>query len=864
MAVTEETNAEGHVGTSPIEEGSNSGPAETANPPDASSFGLRLGKQEKEELDIVDDLRLKLKEEAKKITPETGPAYPYMTLGQVLERTKLSSKAKAFNRVASTLKEAYSGRPFQQVDEDIQRIMYLKKGTGSEFDTKTKKTLFDLQIVNSSTFDSFLVEKPPVPQRKSKKASKGSPSTPTKASRTKASTRGARADQVRVRRLISKGQSKPVSKKKAGRDNIATLDQQLMRQAKAMDFPLDPLVVETSKVPTLSHDLSRVLFNPGVYQLQDPRSRVWNFDPYLGSLMPVSEFNYDALNKYVNSSEDSHLRDVAQKQQKRYVGSTSSMSGVLSHFHFLLSGWRKLNLKDLTRGFQDDGESFTKIQRGPTAIFLRYQDGVYAVDADKEFDSANILMSLGRSMEKLLTHDKEEFERFRKTENAAKDAQFQQSDPEAYHYSTLGNFLLRSQLDAHDSRLPGTGMFDLKTRAVAAVRMMIHNHEVGAGYQIKARHGTWESYEREYYDMMRSAFLKYSLQVRMGRMDGIFVAYHNTERLFGFQYVPLSEMDYALHGQTHSALGDQEFRLSVKLLNDIFDEATSKYPNQSLRFHFEAREPTTASPAYMYVFAEPVTDEEIVEIQNSKKAEIRAYEERIFNPPKNQAPKSYEDEEEEVEEDQEDVIPEAEERTEDEAEKSKGGDGAAQSPKESPTSTKPKASSGTTHHSNAANVAFLDSILTMDLKSAMKGKANEQPVAQGQPAAAPAMTDASTAAAAADPSASKPILAWKLHIRNIVNGMPVPRPENLTASCSWSVQYTLSPMLELAGRRNYELCKKRRKAHLEAPEAEDAVVSFYIRRLISMSQSGAKWRRSLDQQDALRDRVVLYGERGAT
>ncbi len=89
---------------------------------------------------------------------------------------------------------------------------------------------------------------------------------------------------------------------------------------------------------------------------------------------------------------------------------------------------------------------------------------------------------------------------------------------------------MRSQLDAHDPRLPGTGMFDLKTRAVVTIRMDAQQYESTRGYEIRGRHGEWESFEREYYDMIRAAFLKYSLQVRMGRMDGIFVAFHNTER----------------------------------------------------------------------------------------------------------------------------------------------------------------------------------------------------------------------------------------------------------------------------------------------------------------------------------------------
>jgi hypothetical protein len=33
--------------------------------------------------------------------------------------------------------------------------------------------------------------------------------------------------------------------------------------------------------------------------------------------------------------------------------------------------------------------------------------------------------------------------------------------------------------------------------------------------------------------------IRVSFQARIGDMDGIFVAYHNTARVFGFQYLPL-------------------------------------------------------------------------------------------------------------------------------------------------------------------------------------------------------------------------------------------------------------------------------------------------------------------------------------
>ncbi|KAL9035715.1 MAG: hypothetical protein Q9214_006456, partial [Letrouitia sp. 1 TL-2023] len=160
-----------------------------------------------------------------------------------------------------------------------------------------------------------------------------------------------------------------------------------------------------------------------------------------------------------------------------------------------------------------------------------------------------------------------------------------------------------------------------------SVRMDASNYEKGAGYQIKSRHGAWESYEREYFDMIRAAFLKYSLQVRMGRMDGIFVAFHNTDRIFGFQYISLPEMDSTLHGQWDTTIGDQEFKLSLSLLNQILDKATARYPNTSLRLHFETRE---AQTPFMYIFAEPVTEDQVKNIQTHNDARLQELKQEIL------------------------------------------------------------------------------------------------------------------------------------------------------------------------------------------------------------------------------------------
>ena len=85
----------------------------------------------------------------------------------------------------------------------------------------------------------------------------------------------------------------------------------------------------------------------------------------------------------------------------------------------------------------------------------------------------------------------------------------------------------------------------------------------------------WNSFERELYDMIRAAFIKYAGQCRIGRMDGAFVTYHNTQEIFGFQYVPLATMDKLVYGSSHMA--NLHFDVGLKLLGSILDHMTHTY-----------------------------------------------------------------------------------------------------------------------------------------------------------------------------------------------------------------------------------------------------------------------------------------------
>lgn len=99
-------------------------------------------------------------------------------------------------------------------------------------------------------------------------------------------------------------------------------------------------------IPRLHHHLSRVLFNPGVHFLRDPRSKVYNFDPYVQRIPQPEEFNWDLIPPFIPPSNDQYLKELAEKSNAKFTGSTSSISESLSQIYFFLSSFKRLHLKD--------------------------------------------------------------------------------------------------------------------------------------------------------------------------------------------------------------------------------------------------------------------------------------------------------------------------------------------------------------------------------------------------------------------------------------------------------------------------------------------------------------------------------------
>ncbi|KAN0073529.1 Mitochondrial protein Pet127 domain containing protein [Elaphomyces granulatus] len=708
--------------------------------------------------------------------------------------TSLHGNTKPETPTAGQNKENESDGTTEIIENKVHSNQTPESQVATADGTPPKVSREKLQSLIQSLSKHVKHSQPPVPLRRSKKP------------------KGAKKRERRLARLQSTGKLA---------SGFGQIKEEHAGAVSCAETAVTALDVDTAQVPHLSYGLERVLFNPGVYHLQDPRSRVFNFDPYLGSIMPVTEFDFTALKQFITSSQDESLFKLALKEGKKYRGSSSSMTSVLSHFHYLLSAWRLINPSTVSLGFPDKIRNFTRLSRAPTAIFLRYRDGVYAIDVDKEFSANTLLLNLGKSMEKLVTLPKEEFERYRRSSVNKITADEEQSIPDSYHYSTCGDFLMRSQLDAHDPRLPGTGTFDLKSRAVVSIRMNSSDPSDGLGYEIKNRFGNFESYEREFFDMIRTAFLKYSLQVRVGRMDGIFVAFHNVERIFGFQYISLSEMDLALHGQSDTSLGDKEFQLSIALWNKILNQATARFPERSLRFHFETRD---GKIPHMLIFAEPVTEEEIAAIQTKTNEKIEAYQQRILNL-----------------------------RDENEVSNELG------------CSTNPPGcllhevvnklgSEIKTNHSHEVKQEPSEAAVKPGELKEDSGKAEQEPTR--------VETDGSGNEAKESTEATKSsgdVFALLLTIKNNVNGKRVVRPMNLRAEDGWTINFELS---ELGGPGiwgQYRACQKRRESAFSDKVEDETKVSnnSYHQKLQDISRQGREWRQHQDELDKQREIVVL-------
>ena len=74
-----------------------------------------------------------------------------------------------------------------------------------------------------------------------------------------------------------------------------------------------------------------------MHWIQDPRSQVYNFTPFVQQIPDIKDFAFDRLTPFMPSSRDTVMRNLALNQGKRFAGSTSSLTGLLSHIYYLMA-----------------------------------------------------------------------------------------------------------------------------------------------------------------------------------------------------------------------------------------------------------------------------------------------------------------------------------------------------------------------------------------------------------------------------------------------------------------------------------------------------------------------------------------------
>lgn len=217
----------------------------------------------------------------------------------------------------------------------------------------------------------------------------------------------------------------------------------------------------------------------------------------------------------------------------------------------------------------------------------------------------------------------------------------------------------------------------------------------------------------------------------------------------------------------------------------------------------------------MYVFAEPVTEEQADEIQNSKSEARKKFERDVVGVKRDDP---------DIQAEWQDIQSRVDEEVEGDELKSRNEEIDEY---EDPSDEDIEA----VVESKALQSEAMES-------GAMEGEAMEGEAMEGD------AVDGQT-------ENSRPLMGWTLTVLNRVNGAYVDRPENLTSLDRWTVEYNIKEIAQSQCWKLYEKVVKEREAQLgQEKQDQDISLSRYRDVIHRFSKAGRQWRKQQDKIDA--------------
>jgi len=372
-------------------------------------------------------------------------------------------------------------------------------------------------------------------------------------------------------------------------------------------------------IPKLANGLDKILNIPGIFPVESVnRISDGQLGDFFMRLPQYSEIDESCIPPYYPPSQDKTLVKMAKEHECKFCMSTSTITSMMAHMYFAISNFKSPHFNHLSHAFDTEPLKYMLFQRKPNSVFLRMIDKekkLYACDSDSGFaePSNTVLLKMGKYMEKMLQNEAKDFrDHYIIDPETGIPLKIPDAEQDYFKYSKINGMLLRSQIDCQGVNENGENVvFELKTRAVAALRYDIGNYINYLDYQIVKKLGKHSSFEREYFDLIRGGFLRYIMQIKIGGMDGAFIAYHNTQRVFGFEYIKLKEMEERVFGC--SEFSDKIFKSSLLLIEKIFEHIIKDIgedPNQTLKLGVYSNETNKAIDIFVEILDNEEYDKE--------------------------------------------------------------------------------------------------------------------------------------------------------------------------------------------------------------------------------------------------------------